>query len=172
MGFSRQGYWSGFPCPLPGDTPDLGIEPSPRCLLHWQVGSSPLVPPGRPCTHPNLVSNSTLLKLQKKEHKTDTPAWLCNFSLLTGEGGTVLEAQSYHISPLPGKVIEPLFLSLSSLCLCISIWHWCTDFGNISCTGRQLLYLWATTPNNPYAKQAYLWIPLYCSFVFKVTQHT
>ena len=27
MGFSRQEYWSGLPCPLPGDLPDLGIKP-------------------------------------------------------------------------------------------------------------------------------------------------
>ena len=27
MGFSRQGYWSGLPCPPPGDLPDPGIEP-------------------------------------------------------------------------------------------------------------------------------------------------
>ena len=27
MGFSRQEYWSGWPCPPPGDLPDLGIEP-------------------------------------------------------------------------------------------------------------------------------------------------
>ena len=26
MGFSRQEYWSGLPCPPPGDFPDLGIE--------------------------------------------------------------------------------------------------------------------------------------------------
>ena len=28
MGFSRQGYWSRLPCPLPGDLPDSGIEPA------------------------------------------------------------------------------------------------------------------------------------------------
>ena len=28
MEFYRQEYWSGFPCPSPGDPPDLGIEPS------------------------------------------------------------------------------------------------------------------------------------------------
>ena len=28
MGFSRQGYWSGLPCPPPGDLPDPGIEPA------------------------------------------------------------------------------------------------------------------------------------------------
>ena len=33
MGFSRQEYWSGLPCPPPGDLPDPGIEPH---LLHRQ----------------------------------------------------------------------------------------------------------------------------------------
>ena len=27
MGFSRQEYWSGLPCPPPGDLPDSGTEP-------------------------------------------------------------------------------------------------------------------------------------------------
>ena len=27
MGFSRQEYWSGLPCPPPGDLPDPGMEP-------------------------------------------------------------------------------------------------------------------------------------------------
>ena len=27
IGFSRQEYWSGLPCPAPGDLPDPGIEP-------------------------------------------------------------------------------------------------------------------------------------------------
>ena len=26
MGFSRQEYWSGLPCPPPGDLPDPGID--------------------------------------------------------------------------------------------------------------------------------------------------
>ena len=45
MGFSRQGYWSGLPCPPPGDQPDPGIEPVSPAL---QAGSLPLShPPGR-----------------------------------------------------------------------------------------------------------------------------
>ena len=28
MGFSRAHYWSGLPCPLPGDLPDPGIKPT------------------------------------------------------------------------------------------------------------------------------------------------
>ena len=27
LGFPRQEYWSGLPCPPPGDLPNLGIEP-------------------------------------------------------------------------------------------------------------------------------------------------
>ena len=27
MGFSRQEYWSGFPCPSPGDLSNPGMEP-------------------------------------------------------------------------------------------------------------------------------------------------
>jgi len=27
MGFSRQGYWNGLPCPPAGDLPDPGIDP-------------------------------------------------------------------------------------------------------------------------------------------------
>ena len=46
QGFSRQEYWSGLPCPPPGDLPDPGIEPP--SLLHWQAGSLPLTPPGKP----------------------------------------------------------------------------------------------------------------------------
>ena len=44
MGFSRQKYWSGSPLPPPEDLPGPGIEPVSLCLLHWQVGSLPLVP--------------------------------------------------------------------------------------------------------------------------------
>ena len=32
MGFSRQEYWSGLPCPSPGDLPNPGIEPGSPTL--------------------------------------------------------------------------------------------------------------------------------------------
>ena len=41
MGFSRQGYWSGLPCPPPGDLPDPGIHPCLLCLLHWGLTGFP-----------------------------------------------------------------------------------------------------------------------------------
>ena len=33
MGFSRQEYWSGLPCPSPGDLPDPGIRPVSLSLV-------------------------------------------------------------------------------------------------------------------------------------------
>ena len=32
MGFSRQEYWRGLPCPPPGDLPNPGIEPKSPAL--------------------------------------------------------------------------------------------------------------------------------------------
>ena len=54
MGVCRQEYWSGLPCPPPGIFPTQGSNPHLfffSCLLHCQVGSLPLVPPGKPKTH-------------------------------------------------------------------------------------------------------------------------
>ena len=48
MGFSRQEYWSGVPCPPPGDLPDPGLNPGLFHLLHWQADSLPLASPGKP----------------------------------------------------------------------------------------------------------------------------
>ena len=43
MGFSRQEYWSGLPCPPPGDLPNPGKEPRSLTL---QVDSLLTEPPG------------------------------------------------------------------------------------------------------------------------------
>ena len=39
MGFSRQEYWSGLPCPPSGDLPDLGIEPASPAASTLQADS-------------------------------------------------------------------------------------------------------------------------------------
>ena len=44
MGFSKQEYWSGLPCSLPGDIPDLGIKltaQSPALAGHYYHLRSP-----------------------------------------------------------------------------------------------------------------------------------
>ena len=48
MGFSKQDYWSGLPFPPPGNPPLQGSNRSHLCLRHWQGGSLPLAPPGKP----------------------------------------------------------------------------------------------------------------------------
>ena len=50
MGFSRQEYWSGLPCPPPGELPDPGIEPMSPAL---QVDSLPL-------SHQGIILSNTL----------------------------------------------------------------------------------------------------------------
>ena len=45
MGFSRQGYWSGFPFPSPGDLHDPKIEPTSPVLAAKFFSNEP---PGEP----------------------------------------------------------------------------------------------------------------------------
>ena len=42
IGFSRQEYWIGLPCPPPGDLPDPGIKPESSASPALQVDSLPL----------------------------------------------------------------------------------------------------------------------------------
>jgi len=45
MGFPRQEYWNGLPCPSQGDPPNPGIKPWSPVL---QADSLPSEPPGKP----------------------------------------------------------------------------------------------------------------------------
>ena len=42
LGFSRQEYWSGLPCPPPGEHPNPGIETVSLISLALAIGSLPL----------------------------------------------------------------------------------------------------------------------------------
>ena len=57
MEFSRQEYWSGLPCPPPGDLPNLGIEPKSPAL---QAGSLPFEPPGKHIIGKDMQKSGTL----------------------------------------------------------------------------------------------------------------
>ena len=48
MGFSKQEYWSGLPCPPAGDLPDPEIEPASPATSTSQADSLPLRPQGNP----------------------------------------------------------------------------------------------------------------------------
>ena len=41
VGFSKQEYWRGLPCPSPGDLPDPGIEPGSPTLQADALPSEP-----------------------------------------------------------------------------------------------------------------------------------
>ena len=47
MGFRRQAYRSGLPCPPLKIFLTQGSNPRLLLLLHWQLGSLPLAPPGK-----------------------------------------------------------------------------------------------------------------------------
>ena len=58
MRFSRQKYWSGFPCPPPGDLPDPGIEPASQIscvdrqiLYHFTTSATREAPLRLTCAH-------------------------------------------------------------------------------------------------------------------------
>ena len=51
MGFSRQEYWSGLPCPPPGDLPNPGIKPQSPAAPALQMGSLLLSHWESPCLY-------------------------------------------------------------------------------------------------------------------------
>ena len=57
MGLSRQGYWSGLPCPPPGDQLDPGIKPNSTAL---QADSLPTEPSGKPPWCPSAAAAKSL----------------------------------------------------------------------------------------------------------------
>ena len=66
MGFSRQEYWSGLPCPPPGDLPDSGTEPMSPVSPAMQVDSLPLSQPGKPLPYcPSLRRRKNWYSLSK-----------------------------------------------------------------------------------------------------------
>ena len=71
VGFSRQGYWSGLPCPPPGDLPNRGIEPRSSAL---QADSLPLSCVGSPLSlwqfiqQQQEMNTKTLLEERLREY--------------------------------------------------------------------------------------------------------
>ena len=58
VGFPRQGYWSGLPCPPPGGLPDPGIELASPALAG---GFFTTEPPGKP-SHPYFTDGDAGLR--------------------------------------------------------------------------------------------------------------
>ena len=72
IGFSRQEYWSGLPCPPPGDLPNSGIEP-PSLVSPALQESLPAEPLGKPHgVQLGTISGLTPNKLCDLENKRFT----------------------------------------------------------------------------------------------------
>ena len=114
IGFSRQEYWGGLPCPPPGDLPDPGIEPTSLHLVYWQVGSLP----GKP--HKTLLGAQTTevcLLWVLEAGGPQSRYWQGWFPLGADEGGIC----SRLLSLLDSQVsVSYLCLHLIFLCLWLS----------------------------------------------------
>ena len=60
MGLSRQEYWSGQPCPPPGDLPNPGIEPASPAAPALQVDSLLLSHRGSPVYGCHMTYNDSV----------------------------------------------------------------------------------------------------------------
>ena len=89
LGFSRQEYWSGLPCPPPGDLPKPGIEPRPPTL---QADSLPSETPGKPSGV--MVSHSWVspmgVRILSARHFVLGSLWFQMHDLFQGRAGTRL----------------------------------------------------------------------------------
>ena len=108
MGFPRQEYWSGFPCPPSGDLPNPGIEPASPEFPALAGGFFTTEPPGKPSSrHEGILSGmcknlyeswspcftqmSDRVNLQQEKLTDDLQT---DFSLvIKGTGGTSLAVQ-------------------------------------------------------------------------------
>ena len=92
MGFSRQEYWSGLPCPPPGDF----SWPRDRTRISyvyppWRACSLPLVPPGKPSI---ILSHSFCGNLPWKLLQTNTEGFSFIFSSVLGWGKTEVDPRT------------------------------------------------------------------------------
>ena len=103
MGFSKQEYWSRLPCPPPGLFLTQGWNLSLLYLRHWQAGSLPLAPPGKPPNH--KVRQSITLCVQLLLCPTLCDPFLCPWDLPGKNTGVGCHLLLQGIFPDPG--IEP-----------------------------------------------------------------
>ena len=69
MGFSKQEYWSGLPCPPPGGLPNPGMEPVSPTLAGGFFSSEP---PGKPRMVNKLLQLINKYQLMKSHYLCQT----------------------------------------------------------------------------------------------------
>ena len=111
MGFSRQEYWGGYHFLLQGIFLVWGSNPSLLSLLHWQVGSLPLVPPGKPL----YWYNGILFSNEKEKVLTHTTTTTSLESTMLKERDQARKPHTawLHEMPRKGKYIETASVGLA-----------------------------------------------------------
>ena len=117
--FSKREYWSGLPCPPPGDLPNPGTEPRSSAL---QADSLPSEPPGKPNYSVYFQLNALPIKIP-----AETYSFLgLPFALMLSRG---IPATSLLclLSNTNNKVLlllwQPQLLSQCLVCSCGNIRH-------------------------------------------------
>ena len=92
MGFSRQEYWDGLPCPPPGDLPDPGIDPTSPTLAGRFITTEP---PGKPWGKQWEIK-SLLLKYEFSNQSEQGNYWnkLSNWPVKQGTSDTSKDSES------------------------------------------------------------------------------
>ena len=159
MGFSRQEYWSGLPCPPPGGLSNLGIEPtslsSPALAGGFFTTSATWGAPKCACTQLFWVPYSFFLILlmetfvpgQAPQHRVQVPACLTGPS--PSQHGHCWPG---HTPPTALRVLTPHERSLHSLGAPAP------PRLTFCCLGGHVGQLWPGQPTNPSAVQcAWTW---------------
>ena len=95
MGYSRQEYWNGCHFLLQGIFPTQGLNLRLSCLLHWQAGSLPLAPSGKPPDIPGTSQKTRFswshLSPMTRETLQLSPVW---FSFYQKDNQTLIHSKN------------------------------------------------------------------------------
>ena len=99
--FSRQEYWSGLPCPPPGDLPDPGIEPASLRSPALGADSLPLASLGKFTISQSLLKLMSIESMMPSNHLI-----LCRPLLLLPSIFPSIRAFSNEVAHQEDKVLE------------------------------------------------------------------
>ena len=119
MGFSRQEYWTGLPCPPPGDLPNPGTKPKYPTL---QVDSLPSKPPEN--SNYILYTYATLRYMSCRKQTAEHRGRLihCRSHSVTHRTGIRPQAlDSEAVCPPPDKLLFPAHTLSHPICPPLSL---------------------------------------------------
>ena len=114
MQFSRHTYWSGLPCPPPGELPDPGIKPKSPVV---QVDSLPTEPPRKPrAPKPTFRAFSSVQSLSRVQLSVTPWTVVCQASLSITNSQSLFKLMSIaSVIPSNHLILCPPLLLLPSI---------------------------------------------------------